>query len=397
MPKGKKAQAAAEPELAEDGPLPPLWTAEHNDTTGMHATDPEEVPAAFAAVKPTGDFRHDFHAYGQAINILPHPQLVPFARSRTEEAVEGEARNKLAVHYITLDLGSARVLGQALEHSRTIMSLNLYQAGLSSQAVQALCDELPKCLLTKLRVDFNPLPEGDLSLVNLITAETQLEELSLRGNNLGEAAGVTIGRVLPLNTHIRVLNLFQNALGDAGAAAVADGLRFNMALSSLSLSNNHAGPEAARAFARALGPLSDPGDGADLKHQRDAVVLKITERNKAVAAHNKQFKKDAHVAQKAEVALPPAPTDDHENGATVFRGNNTLEVLNLNGNEIDGPSALRIGDVIAAARSSKQSSLRGLALRRNRLVDHEKASLATALGVGAAAADQDGEAFALEI
>jgi hypothetical protein len=113
---------------------------------------------------------------------------------------------------VLFDSRSLTLLMLSLKPVKTLLSLTFFNAGLSSASCRALAEGLPLTQVQHLRVDYNPLNEGEEStqvLLKSLTAPTsRLVTLSLRGNGLKDNAVAMLCEQLGTNACLQSLNLF---------------------------------------------------------------------------------------------------------------------------------------------------------------------------------------------
>eukprot|EP01006_Ploeotia_vitrea_P021537 TRINITY_DN53936_c0_g1_i1.p1 TRINITY_DN53936_c0_g1~~TRINITY_DN53936_c0_g1_i1.p1 ORF type:complete len:600 (+),score=72.30 TRINITY_DN53936_c0_g1_i1:41-1840(+) len=84
---------------------------------------------------------------------------------------------------------------------------------------------------------------------------TQLQDISVRGNDINDAQLEPFCQLLETNAHLLSLNLWGNEITDIGAKKVASALRSNFKLTSLNLGNNKIGDAGLAAFADCFKPV----------------------------------------------------------------------------------------------------------------------------------------------
>lgn len=290
---------------------------------------PDRVWAADQVVKRDPDpayeakglWRNDYLAGCRMMGIRPHPCLLPLEPSlvgtahisaitapswketKHAEEEEEETAGKVAdrteehrhfdfsahegIRVAGWQLGQADILAMcfALKHSLHTTTVELHNAGLTTQQIVQLAKLLPSTTVRSVSVDFNPLESpwlivespgaptlvsarpssakgaptvttapavqpgadasGEASGVSrthafaiLLRRTTGLVKVTLRGNNLTVSDAVPMADALRYNGTLQELNLGNNKLGDAGVAALMRGVRDNRTLLMLSLANN---------------------------------------------------------------------------------------------------------------------------------------------------------------
>lgn len=134
------------------------------------------------------------------------------------------------------------VLGQCLPAMDQLITLNLWNVGLDEEAVRLISAMLPNCInLKNLLLDNNPIP-GPIYEVLLYEENSNVQNLSLRNNQLDDVAAQNLsfglGDIRRQNSKILTLNLSCNQISDTGALCFARALRTNRTLLSLNLAQN---------------------------------------------------------------------------------------------------------------------------------------------------------------
>ncbi|XP_068778164.1 leucine-rich repeat-containing protein 71 isoform X2 [Struthio camelus] len=151
------------------------------------------------------------------------------------------------------------ILSKCLPTLANLQALHLWKVGVTDLLLPSLAALLMSCTsLRTLSLEGNPLPEH--SFYKLMGNESTLAHLSLRNNDIGDAAAKLIGQSLSTlrssNRSLVSLVLSFNHISDVGAGYIAEGLRLNRSLLSLSLSHNDIGDAGALRLAEVLAPFA---------------------------------------------------------------------------------------------------------------------------------------------
>lgn len=108
--------------------------------------------------------------------------------------------------------------------------------------------------LTSLILDGNELEdEGATCLLQGLSQNRVLEELSLNRTSIGDASAISVGEIMEAKTSaLRKIHLSDNLISDLGVQAMAKGLFKNERVTELNLSNNMIKDGGARSLAKAL-------------------------------------------------------------------------------------------------------------------------------------------------
>ncbi|XP_062453591.1 leucine-rich repeat-containing protein 71 [Rhea pennata] len=151
------------------------------------------------------------------------------------------------------------ILSKCLPTLANLQAVHLWKVGLTDLLLPSLIALLTSCTsLRTLSLEGNPLPEH--SFYKLMGNESTLAHLSLRNNDIGDAAAKLIGQSLSTlrssNRSLVSLVLSFNHISDVGAGYIAEGLRLNRSLLSLSLAHNDIGDAGALRLAEVLAPFA---------------------------------------------------------------------------------------------------------------------------------------------
>ncbi|XP_064354878.1 leucine-rich repeat-containing protein 71 [Dromaius novaehollandiae] len=151
------------------------------------------------------------------------------------------------------------ILSKCLPPLANLQAVHLWKVGLTDLLLPPLIALLTSCTsLRTLSLEGNPLPEH--SFYKLMGSESTLAHLSLRNNDIGDAAAKLIGQSLSTlgssNRSLVSLVLSFNRISDVGAGYIAEGLRLNRSLLSLSLAHNDIGDTGAFRLAEVLAPFA---------------------------------------------------------------------------------------------------------------------------------------------
>ncbi|XP_067169275.1 leucine-rich repeat-containing protein 71 [Apteryx mantelli] len=151
------------------------------------------------------------------------------------------------------------ILSKCLPALANLQAVHLWKVGLTDLLLPSLIALLTSCTnLRTLSLEGNPLPEH--SFYKLMGNESTLAHLSLRNNDIGDAAAKLIGQSLSTlgssNRSLVSLVLSFNHISDVGAGYIAEGLRLNRSLLSLSLAHNDIGDAGALRLVEVLAPFA---------------------------------------------------------------------------------------------------------------------------------------------
>ncbi|CAK0875344.1 unnamed protein product [Prorocentrum cordatum] len=129
--------------------------------------------------------------------------------------------------------------------------------GADREAVKALFRRMSRAQLGGVtKLDFDgmspPTPEQAAGLAGCLRLCARLEELDLRGCNIGPAGAKALAGALPSVPSLQELSLGSNGIGDGGAQALAQALPSMPGLKKLNLFDNGIGHDGAQALAGAL-------------------------------------------------------------------------------------------------------------------------------------------------
>ncbi|TPX37102.1 hypothetical protein SmJEL517_g00906 [Synchytrium microbalum] len=136
--------------------------------------------------------------------------------------------------------GIMEALSVAIPACNSIKQLTLWNCGLVDSQFNLLLPAVLGSTLRHLAVDDCPnLNESTLAL--LLSEESPLTSLSLRGNRIGDVGSKAIGAALRVNRCLRVLDLWRNKIGPDGLTEIADALKYNQSLIFLAMGDNNVG------------------------------------------------------------------------------------------------------------------------------------------------------------
>ncbi|CEO94834.1 unnamed protein product (mitochondrion) [Plasmodiophora brassicae] len=244
----------------------PTWSAAVNTdierarllTLNPSGSTPIDVDQPPNPDTSSGDFLADYPAACRQLGVAPHPRLAVHA-------------NILEVFGFALDLGTARALSLCLPANTTLTTVHFWNAGLSCEVLRLLSATIcrPSCAITRLHIDWNPLKsEGDAgaAFASLVGPKSPLKILTLRGNQLTDAAAHPILDAVGEGGQLAALNLSTNLLGPDTATQVGLLLRGDRTLQSVSLSHNPVGDAGLVAILAAMRPF--PLEPAEVKNAK---------------------------------------------------------------------------------------------------------------------------------
>lgn len=205
------------------------------------------------------------------------------------------------------------------------------------------------------------------ALTDTETYTCRINQLNLRGNELGAAGCRTLAKALTGNSSVEYLNLNGNPIGNEGGMAVAEMLYANTFISYLDIGNTDIGTETLIALATVL--------------NTNATLQALSIENPST--FSKQEDQTYHLARMLQVNrtlryLNLAKHGIRDFGASLLaehlQENNTLQVLDLRCNSIAG-----VGGEALAGLLVRGSPLAEINLDNNRITDHGACALEQAL------------------
>ncbi|TPX37308.1 hypothetical protein SeMB42_g06944, partial [Synchytrium endobioticum] len=150
-----------------------------------------------------------------------------------------------------LTKGIMEALSFAIPACNSIKKLTLWNCGLTDAQFNLLLPAVLGSTLRHLAVDDCPsLNESVWAL--LISEESPITSLSLRGDRIGDVGAKGLGIALRVNRSLRVLDLWRNRVGPDGLSEIADALKYNQSLMFLGMCDNNVCDIGAIAFAKVL-------------------------------------------------------------------------------------------------------------------------------------------------
>eukprot|EP00658_Telonema_sp_P-2_P032127 TRINITY_DN2386_c0_g1_i2.p1 TRINITY_DN2386_c0_g1~~TRINITY_DN2386_c0_g1_i2.p1 ORF type:complete len:570 (+),score=143.41 TRINITY_DN2386_c0_g1_i2:102-1811(+) len=322
----------------------------------------------------TGDVYTDYENQCIALELAPHPHLLPrkhCQRSRAEARAEEFAKDpkgkgktdavgeseehvclKVEVKGYRLDAGSMYALSKCLPVCTTCVEMSLWNADLDMSCFSHLAAVLPSTAVTKLSLDWSLRHlEAKSSSISLLVGEgTKLSSLSLRSNNLDAKVVEAICEGMETSDTITSLDLSSNSLGDAAAAPLLATLQqAGSTLTTLALNACDLTDGFAANLAQAIG----------LREYTEQEQSDVSEAQKAaddVIERNSTLKKGAE--PEPVPSVPEMIVD--EQGRALGAANRTLVEILLESN------LLTIAGVIALADSlSHNGAVKVIYLVRN--------------------------------
>lgn len=235
--------------------LEKIMQSKSNNTTNESDDIPTVMTRLTANIPVTHNFRRDLLSFYKTLELVPHPQLVPFhLDDEDSSSTDAPIVYDLAeIHAITLknwqlDDGSLHGLGFVLPRCPSIHSLTLFNVQLSSRQIETLIHWIPNTQIAHFTLDWNTSShssnKADSTLPGpeifgmLLSSKSPITNLSLRSTGLLAEHAIGIAKALRTNSKLQSLNLFRNEnIGDEGVMAIAYALPFNTTLKSLSLAN----------------------------------------------------------------------------------------------------------------------------------------------------------------
>ena len=189
---------------------------------------------------------------GLAKLALWNESKLPAAVTKALLAVH-PALTQLQVRYAGDSYGIAVAVSQMLGSQTLLSSLELDGSELGPKSLRALAKGLRgNQTLRELNLGGAHMGDSGIRILVPALATTRVQQLSLRGNDLGDRAAKDLAKLLENNTSLRELCCMDNSIGDKGATALAAALRKNATLSTLNLRWNSIGDEGIAAFGQML-------------------------------------------------------------------------------------------------------------------------------------------------
>lgn len=376
--------------------------------------------AAVAQVEAIGDFKADYRKFCDALQVVPHPQILPFyvappidenaepepepekpppkGKKAPEPEPEPESDpiynmdevDSIAVKDWKLDAGSLTAMCLALPKCQTVLSLNLCNTGLSAAQIRLLGSALPSTTVKSIRLEWNVIapapdfeeqgeePEDETDCyAALCSKDNKLTTLSFRGNGITDKGAEAIALELRMNYRLDSLNLFCNRIGDVGGCALAVALRFNGSIATLSIGSNSVTATTAIAFAESLTRYKLTSQQVAERKEIEEQLAAMKKAADESAKKAKKGKKDKNaVGEPGPNELPPVEEVD---GELFGNGNKKLQKLNLSSNGISDLGANQMGAMLQEYLEGVAESFKWLNVQRNEEMTEETAELLQSL------------------
>jgi Ran GTPase-activating protein (RanGAP) involved in mRNA processing and transport len=172
---------------------------------------------------------HVTHLYlkgNEAVSMATHDALSTLLKPRAVRA-ERRARVRSLMSLLSTDADSSSSSSSSSAPAPTVELVDLGNAGVDSDTLKDVVAALLRSpalrTLRKLNLGYNGLSDADMStLAPLLQRSSQLAEIQLDGNNIGNDGAESIAQALRGNACVVMLDLNDNALGDAGVHALYD-------------------------------------------------------------------------------------------------------------------------------------------------------------------------------
>ena len=162
------------------------------------------------------------------------------------------------VAHCNLRENGTRLVCNGLVLNQTIKHLNCAENAMGPEGAKALATFLAgNHTLETLDVGVNKISDGGATEIALVVEQhknTTLQELNVRGNNIGREGGKSFGRAIGGNhPSLHTLNMKDNGIDCLGGESIGIGLATNSVLTQLDLSKNRLYSSGAISIARTLG------------------------------------------------------------------------------------------------------------------------------------------------
>lgn len=132
-----------------------------------------------------------------------------------------------------------------------LVTLHFWNCGLTDQQFQIISCIVVVGVVRQVSIDYNAsITEGIFA--TLISEESCIRLLSLRGNRIGDSGAKQLAIMLKSNRVLTMLDLFDNKIKKAGAEDFGEALKVNKCLQSLGLGRNSINDEGVHLLCRAL-------------------------------------------------------------------------------------------------------------------------------------------------
>lgn len=159
--------------------------------------------------------------------------------------IGGSAVQTLYLQGNGFGLVGADALGRAIELNPSIQNLFLSSNQIGDAGVVALIEGMERGgwdnrLSTLYLIDVGLSDAGAVTISQLLSKSSALEELHLSNNAISDTGAQLIASALADHTKLRSLHLSKNVISDVGVAAFGAALRSNRVLTELNLGGNNA-------------------------------------------------------------------------------------------------------------------------------------------------------------
>ena len=153
---------------------------------------------------------------------------------------ENQTLQTLNISCNNLQVDGAKAMAEALHENQTLKTLNISSNNIQVYGAKVMAKALleNKALQYLDISNSNILDNGVIAISECIKKNSKLQELVISGNNIGSKGAKQIAEAVKINTTLRNLDISNNKTSNDGVKFISDCLKHNCILKELNLSGN---------------------------------------------------------------------------------------------------------------------------------------------------------------
>ncbi|KAI8904368.1 hypothetical protein EDD86DRAFT_213233 [Gorgonomyces haynaldii] len=260
--------------------LPPLPTGPLEEETedGLEALEEEheELPQELSKSSVMLHASQPVLQAEQKQTYVSRFKYTPTMNIELTENEEEEETYKISLRGYRINTQQIQLLNSTVPACVTLSQLVLWNCGLTGEHFTLLTNLVERSGIRHLTLDQNPLIPEVLYCNLILSEDSAIKNLVLRGNKITDIGCRLLGQALKSNRTLTNLNLFDNKIGFEGAEALAEGLKLNTVLQSLSLAKNNIKDDGVVLLAKAL---SNIALSAEEVQQRKKLLMEMDKKH----------------------------------------------------------------------------------------------------------------------
>ena len=176
----------------------------------------------------------------QTLNISSNDIQVDGAKAMAKALHENQTLQTLNISSNDIQVDGAKAMAKALHENQTLQTLNISCNDIRVDGAKALAEALhdSKALQYLDISNNNILYNGVITISECIKKNSKLQELVISGNNISSKGAKQIAEAVKINTTLRNLDISNNKTSNDGVKFISDCLKHNCTLKELNLSEN---------------------------------------------------------------------------------------------------------------------------------------------------------------